>query len=491
MLIARIARSARASASAFVLAVIVLLLASSGVADPRGTTLIVENAPGKASAEKAEEEEAFKTGVDAYIFGYPLVTMEITRRVMTNAKEPQGNHAPMGQFANEAKYPDASFREVTAPNVDTLYSVAWLDLSKEPYVLHVPEEPNRYYLMPMLDGFTNVIASPGTRTTGTSAGDFAITGPNYKGTLPNGMKELRSPTNLVWIIGRTYANGTPADYDVVHAIQAKYSLTPLNFYGKTYTPPAGKVDPNVDMKTPPREQVNRMTAQEYFALLASLMKKNAPSPADLPMVERLAKIGVAPGGDFNPARLSPAVMKGLERAPKTAQETMVASETKVGTLVNGWLMPKDTGQYGTDYLTRAVVAMFGLGANLPEDAIYAVAKVDADGQPLSGANRYVLHFDKKDIPPVKGFWSLTAYDDQYFLVKNPHHKYAVSPRDELKLNDDGSLDLYLTHDSPGADKEANWLPTPRDEPFTLMLRLYWPEQSVISGQWRPQPVKRL
>jgi DNA sulfur modification protein DndE len=438
---------------------------------------------------KAEEEEAFRTGVDAYIYGYPLVSMEVTRRVMTNVKTPEGAHAPMGQFAHQKEYPSPSVKDITTPNTDTLYSTAWVDVSKEPYVLRVPDESGRYYLMPMLDAWTNVFASPGTRTMGTKAADFLITGPGFKGTVPKDMKELRSPTNLVWIGGRTYCDGSPADYDAARTIQTKYSLTPLSSFEKPYTPPPGKVDPNVDMSAPPREQVNRMTAHEYFALMATAMKKNPPAHNDQPMVTKLAKIGIVPGKEFDASSVTLAAMKGLERAPKAAQETIAATEPKVGTLVNGWLILNKTGQYGTDYLTRAVVAMIGLGANLPEDTVYPLAKVDGDGKPLSGANRYVIHFDKKDLPPVKGFWSLTMYTEQMLFFENPLHKYTVSPRNQIKHNDDGSLDLYVQHDPPGEDKEANWLPAPSD-PFVLALRLYWPDASVISGQWKPPPIKR-
>src|SRR5579864_7596277 len=215
------------------------------------------------------EQQALEIGVEAYIYGYPLVTMEMTRRVMTNVAAPQTMKAPMGQFANAREYPNASFKDVTAPNADTLYSVAWLDLSREPYVLHVPDEAGRYYLMPMLDGWTNVFASPGKRTTGTKAGDYAISGPHWHGTLPNGVTRYKSSTDMVWIIGRTYSTGTSKDFKEVHAIQDQYSLKPLNAYGKPYSPPIGKVDPNIDMKMAPREQVNHMTAATYFKLLTT------------------------------------------------------------------------------------------------------------------------------------------------------------------------------------------------------------------------------
>lgn len=203
-------------------------------------------APGRASAQpapKLTEAEAAKLGTEAYIYGYPLITMEMTRRVVTNVAEPKGAHAPMGQLANLRAYPNASFKDVTAPNADTLYSSAFLDLAKEPYVLSLPNEDGRYYLMPMLSGWTDVFQVPGKRTTGTKAQAYAITGPGWKGKLPPGVKELKSPTDMVWILGRTYCTGTPEDYKAVHALQDQYKLVPLSAYGKPYTPPAGTVDP--------------------------------------------------------------------------------------------------------------------------------------------------------------------------------------------------------------------------------------------------------
>src|SRR5262245_23812630 len=167
-------------------------------------------------AAKLSEEQALALGTEAYVYGYPLITMEMTRRVVTNVAAPQGAHAPMGQFANLREYPNASFRDVTAPNADTLYSSAFLDLTAEPYVLSLPDEGKRYYLMPMLSGWTDVFQVPGKRTSGDKAQTYAITGPNWKGTLPAGVKQLKSPTALVWILGRTYCPGTPEDHMAVH-----------------------------------------------------------------------------------------------------------------------------------------------------------------------------------------------------------------------------------------------------------------------------------
>jgi hypothetical protein len=443
-----------------------------------------------AEQKKMSEREAQKLGTEAYIYGYPLVTMEVTRRVMTNVSAPESLKAPMGQFINAQKYPNASFKDVTAPNADTLYSVAWIDLSKEPYILHVPNEHGRYYLMPMLSGWTNVIAAPGTRTTGTQEHHFAIVGPNWKGPLPKNVTQIKSPTNMVWILGRTYSTGTPEDYKTVHAIQDQYSLTPLSEYGKPYTPPEGSVDPNIDMKTPVRDQVDTMDAATFFKTLAALMKENPPAPEDAPMVAKLTKIGVIPGQDFDMSKLDPIEAKGLTAAPKAGLEKIMAHEKQAGIAKNGWLFSSKTGIYGTDYLQRALVTAVGLGANRPQDAIYPVAKTDSEGKPLNGGNYYQIHFAKGQIPPVKGFWSLTMYNKQFFFVNNALNRYTLSPRNQLKYNKDGSLDLYIQHESPGKDKESNWLPAPKDD-FILMLRLYWPKEAILNGSWNPPPIKRV
>ncbi|HRE33285.1 MAG TPA: DUF1214 domain-containing protein, partial [Candidatus Berkiella sp.] len=346
------------------------------------------------------------------------------------------------------------------------------------YILHVPEMKDRYYLMPTLSGWTDVFADPGARTTGDKAHDFAIVGPHWKGTLPKGVKELKSTTNLVWILGRTYCTGTPEDYKAVYQIQDEYKLVPLSAYGKPYTPPKGKVVPSVNMKIAVRDQVNAMTVNAYFNKLAELMKDNPAKKQDAAMVANMAKLGIIPGTPYDFSKQDPEVKKGLEESIKAAQKAILEHEAKAGVTRNGWLYASKTGEYGTDYLQRAFVAFAGLGANLPNDAIYPAARVDSNGDALSGKHRYTIHFAKGQLPPVKGFWSLTMYDSQYFFVENPLNRYAVSPRNDLKPNSDGSIDLYIQHESPGTGKESNWLPAPEDS-FVLMFRFYWPEESII------------
>jgi hypothetical protein len=434
--------------------------------------------------------EDFWLATDAYIYGYPLVTMEMTRRVITNVAAPEGTHAPMGQIIKLREYPNASFRDVTAPNADTLYTTAFFDVGKEPWVLSIPDMKERYYLMPMLDGWTTVFQVPGKRTTGTNAQTYAITGPGWTGTLPAGVREYKSPTNLVWLLGRIYCTGTPADYAAVHALQDEVKLVPLSSYGKPYSPPPGRVDPTVDMKTPVRDQVNRMDAVAYFMLLAQLMKTNPPAAADAPELARFAKIGLVPGRDFDASKLKADFAK---RIPEVAFDRIMLQFkiNKDVKDVNGWGFTTKTGVYGTDYLMRALVTAVGLGANRPQDAVYPTSLKDAKGDAYDGANKYVIHFDKGQMPPVEGFWSVTMYDSRYFFVANPISRYSISPRQNLKSNADGSVDIYVQKDSPAADKESNWLPAPTGK-FILMLRMYWPDESdpsILDGTWTIPPVK--
>jgi hypothetical protein len=435
--------------------------------------------------------EARAIAEEVYIYGYPLLTLEMTRRVTTNINAPVGLRAPMGQFAHARKYPPITYRDIPGANADTLYSSAWLDLAKEPYVLKIPDAEGRYFMIPMLDGWTDVFQAPGTRTTGDKAQTYVITGPHWKGELPKGVTHYKSATNMVWIVGRTYTTGTEQDYEKVHSFQDKLSLIPMSAYGKQYTPPNGKVDPDIDMKTPTKDQVIKMDAAAYFKLLATLMKDNPPTPSDAPMVAQMAKIGLLPGKDWDISTLDPAIAQEVATAPKAALAKIMAFAPNAGKVVNGWQITLPAGVYGTDYLRRALLNLLGPGWNLPADAVYLTARVDGEGKALSGAHEYVVHFAKGEQPPVKGFWSMTMYDPEGFFVPNPLDRVNLSQQSKFNLNGDGSLDLYVQKDSPGKDKEANWLPSPEGD-FALFLRLYWPNEnapSILDGSWVPPPVR--
>ncbi|WP_280831066.1 DUF1254 domain-containing protein [Mycolicibacterium frederiksbergense] len=446
----------------------------------------------KSASAQLSADEAKAIAQDAYVYGYSLVTMEMTRRVMTNVEKVDGPRAPMGQLMRMREYPNAQFRDVTAPNADTLYTNGFIDVKDEPWVLSLPEANDRYYLFPMLDGYTNVFEVPGKRTTGTGPQTYAITGPGWKGTLPPGVTEYKSPTSMVWLLGRIYCTGTPEDYAAVHKMQDEISLVPLSSYGKPYTPPAGKVDPSIDMKTPVRDQVNNLSTEDYFNLMATLMKDNPPAEADKPMVDKMAQLGISPGEKFDINKLGSDVAAALKSVPKDGFEKIMASFKGLDD-VNGWRFTTDTGQYGTDYLQRALITAIGLGANRPQDAVYPTSEADSSGQAYDGANKYTVHFDKGQFPPVNGFWSLTMYDAGYFFVANPLNRYNLSQRNNFVTNPDGSVDLYLQHDNPGPEREANWLPAPAGK-FNLMLRLYWPKEnppSIIDGTWKPPAVTKV
>ena len=444
------------------------------------------------------KEEAHAIGIDAYLYFYPLLSMDLTRLQSTNI-EPgkEFGRGPMNMFVNVPEFPPADFKTVVRPNFDTLYSIAWLDLTKEPVVVSNADTNGRYFLLPMLDMWTDVFASPGWRTTGTLAANYLVTPPGWRPDLkdrwieefklPAGTSRIDAPTPYVWIIGRTKTDG-PADYAAVHKVQAGYKVVPLSEWGKDAKPVSAKIDPKIDMKTPPKLAVDGMAAEQYFAYAAELLKLHPPHITDQPMVANLAKIGIVPGRSFDYGKLSPETKEGLMSVPKAAQELMDWKLKTLARNVNNWSMNTDTmGVYGNYYLKRAIVTQLGLGANLPEDAVYPLNLGDSTGKPLDGASNYVLHFDANQLPPVNAFWSVTLYDPAGFQVANELNRFAVSSWMPFAKNTDGSLDLYFQNASPGAGKEANWLPAPKG-PFNLTMRLYAPQSPVLTGRWAPPAV---
>lgn len=486
------------------------------------------------------QEDAVRTAVDAYIYGYPLVTFDMARRQQTNVAVADAEHAPMGQMIKMRSYPQVDNHCCAAPNADTLYTIVWMDVAQEPWVFSIPDMSDRYYIMPMLDGFSEVFKVASPRTTGNKPQTYAITGPGWLGTLPAGVTEVKSPTAIVWILGRIYSTGTPEDYKAVHALQDKFSVVPLSAYGKPYTPPLASVDADFDMKTSVREQVNRMDIYAYFNYLARLLKTNSPKPEDAAVVAKLASIGLVPGRDFDTGKLGSLDKEAAEAIPRSAQEEMARQEKpsqvsphfaegiggqdldagQLGSLdrklikaapklalakmalrlkqqktTDGWLYFTDgVGNFGTDYELRGMANLLGPGWNRPQDAVYPLSQKDADGKEYDGAKyRYVMRFEKGRLPPVEAFWSLTMYDKDLFFVPNPINRYNLSQRNKFITNPDGSVDFYIQAESPGKDKEANWLPAPKGK-FNLVLRLYGPPKSaptILDGSWTPPPVKRM
>jgi hypothetical protein len=467
---------------------------SRSLLTPRGATLALVLCllawSGPVTAE-ISTEEAHAIGVDAYLYFYPLVTMDLTRKQLTNVEpRPGALGAPMNTFANVSEYPTADMKVVVRPNFDTLYSSAWLDLTNEPVIVSAPDTGGRYYLLPMLDMWTDVFASPGWRTTGTQAGNFALVPPGWppdRSKLPEGVRRIDAPTPYVWIIGRTKTDG-PQDYAAVHKIQAGFKITPLSRWGKAPEPVEVKIDPSIDMKTSPKIQVDRMTAGEFFAQATEIMKLQPPHITDQAILARIARIGIEPGQSFDIDKVDPMIRQALESAPQDAQKLMAWKMPTLARVVNEWSMNTDTmGVYGNYYLKRAIVAQLGLGANQPEDAIYPLNLGDQTGRPLDGTSDYTIHFDKASLPPVNAFWSITLYDQHGYQVANSLNRFAVSSWMPFDYNPDGSLDLYFQNQSPGAEKEANWLPAPKG-PFNLTMRLYAPKNDALTGKWNPPPV---
>lgn len=342
----------------------------------------------------------------------------------------------------------------------------------------------------MYDMWTDAFAVPGERTSGVEAGNWAIVPPGWNGTLPDGVDRIDAPTPTIWIIGRTQTNG-PGDYPAVHKMQDGFGLTPLadGGSGRDAPPVTVAADPSVDMITPPLDQVNAMSAASYFDYAMTLLAIHPPHLTDGPLVMQMRRLGLVPGARF--ADLDPAVQRALDGVPVAALAVMQEAFPRMARVVNGWQMNIDTmGVYGNFYLKHAIVAMVGLGANPPEDAVYPVLMADADGAAVNGENNYVLHFSQSELPPVYAFWSVTMYDAQGFQAANPLSRFAIGDRDPLRYNPDGSLDLYFQHQSPGADKESNWLPAPTGA-LGITMRLYSPKAPVLNGLWNPPAVQRV
>jgi hypothetical protein len=443
------------------------------------------------ASELRREREAEEIAVEAYLYLYPLVMMDTTRRQMTNTEAGERpGFGPMNAFTHMRAFPPAEFKSVPWANFDTLYSLAWLDLTSEPVVVSVPDTGGRYYLLPMQDMWTDVFAVPGKRASGTEAGHFAVVPAGWQGELPAGVRRIDAPTPYVWIIGRTQTNG-PQDYEAVNRAQDGYGVTLLSRWGQEPQAVPVPVDPAIDMTTPPVEQVNRMPAAAFFARAAELMKLHPPHVTDWSVVTRMRRIRIVAGESLDVETLDSLTMQALDRGAAAALRAMQAKVPKLAPLVNGWQVPVETmGVYGNYYLKRATLAMVGLGSNPPEDAIYPLAFVDGDGTPLDGDSDYVLHFDQDELPPVNAFWSVTLYDRDGFQTANPLNRFALGDRDALRYNTDGSLDLIIQPENPGPEHEANWLPAPRG-PMALFLRLYDPKPDVLDGHWEPPAIRQV
>ena len=436
--------------------------------------------------------EALRIATEAYIYGYPLVTFEMARRQQTNVAAPDAEHAPMGQMIKMRTYPAVDNHCCSAPNADTLYTEVWLDVSKEPWILGIPDMGDRYYIVPMLDGWSEVFKVASPSTTGSKAQTYAITGPGWKGTLPKGVTPVKSSTGMVWVLGRIYSTGTPEDYQAVHALQDKFTVVPLSAYGKPYTPPPGAIDPTFDMKTAVRKQVNALDIEAYFSHLATLMKTNPPTART-----RRSSRGWR-GSDWSRARTSTRPSSASSTARRSAWSRSWRS-WRWGCTSSGRRRPTGGSTSPRAWATSAPT--IGCGAwpisSVPAGTARRTPCIRCRRRTRSGdeydgeKHKYVVRFEKGQLPPADAFWSLTMYDGDFFFVPNPINRYDLAQRDKLITNPDGSVDLYLQAESPGPDKEANWLPAPKGK-FVLVQRIYAPRKtppSILDGSWAPPPVR--
>ncbi|ALM85101.1 DUF1254 domain-containing protein [Bordetella sp. N] len=485
------------------LAVLVCAIGMSCAAaaqSPRPTFRLVSETPAAApvAAPAVSGQELHDIAVDAYVYAYPLVLMELTRRNATNVQTPIDGRAPMNVFGHKTAFPDANTPNTRWPSTDTLYSSMWYDVSREPLIVRVPEAGNRYYFLTLLDLWTDVFASRGTRTNGNQAQAFAIVGPYWQGTVPPGVDVVRSPTSTGWVLGHVQTNG-PADYPGVNQWQAGLITQPLSTvspaYGQAgarpYMPAAGTVDPTLNTQTPPADQVAAMDAATFWGIFADAVRNNPPHANDYPILDRLRRIGVGTGQPFSYTRLDPSVQQALAQAGPQAGRRIADYVANLGDGYNGWnTVSEGIGTYGTDYLRRASIAYAGLGAGVPEDVMYPVTSIDSKGRALDAGEDYVLHFDKGQLPPVNAFWSVMLYGPNQAFAANQANKYAIHSTDALKYNSDGSLDIYVQHKVPSREKQSNWLPTPESGPFMMNMRLYWPRNLALDGGWAPPPVQR-
>jgi hypothetical protein len=402
--------------------------------------------------------------------------------------------APPNQIVHDSRPADHTREDVVTMNGDTPYSNFGLDLRAEPMVVSAPDVPGRYYVMQFADWYTHNCAYIGTRTTGNKAGHYLFVGPKWEGEIPAGKfdKVFECETDMVVAIVRTQLLG-PDDLPNVLAIQGGYEVTPLSvFMGEE-----PKAPPAVDWLPWNPAIMDSIDFIEYFNFLLTFCEPIHPD--DQPAMERFARIGIAPGKKFDASQLDPAIREAMQEGADQAFQKLSEKSKNIAMQVNGWNMTDAVGPrefYKGDWLLRAAAAQAAIYMNDKIEAFYPIVYVDADGQTLDGqTGKYTLHFEKDNLPPARYFWSVTMYDKRAdgtagYMVDNPIDRYLINSTTEgLIYGEDGSLTIYIQHEQPEGEKAANWLPAPA-EPFYLAIRIYGPEESVMSDEWEPPPVMK-
>ncbi|MFC4276091.1 DUF1254 domain-containing protein [Achromobacter aloeverae] len=452
---------------------------------------------GGAHAQQAailDPGEARAIAADGYLYAYPMLVMETARRIQTNIVEPDtrlGEGAPVNRYTHMSRLPEALLHGIgSTPDADVLWSSLWFDVAREPLIIEVPDAQGRYFMMMAADMWSDVFAAPGTRTTPGGPQAYAIAARDWRGTLPRGVEVLRAPTPSGWLHVRIALAGS-ADLAAAQAFQAGFLATPLSAWRKKGASPSPGTYNVALPRTPPVEQVASMSAADYFAAFAELAGRYPPHDNDTPILQRLRRLGIVPGSRFEFARL-PAVLQAAVNEGVQAGQARVRSgpEPRVGNA--GLVMPmKRRGTYGTDYALRARSMRQAWVVPLSEDLIQARADTDSEGRQLDGSFRYELRFERLQQPPVRGFWTVTLYNDREALLDNMGNRYAVRARDRINMAADGTATIYLQYETPLEDRVRNWLPSPQSGHFSLVLRLYWPDNAAVEGAWAPPSIRRI
>jgi hypothetical protein len=435
---------------------------------------------------------------EAYLFGYPLMVIEFTRRVMTNVPKAGDFGGPMNMIVHERVLPDGESKK-EFPNVDVLEFSAWFTVLDGPMVLSMPNVRGRFYCVSLYDAWGRIFKSIGTRSTGEWKGNYALVGHGYKAKLPKGVIKVDCPTNIVRVVGKVQCH-LKDDVGFVDELQNKIVLTPLGIYGKKNRVKLQNlitrqrhhhVDRTIDTEVPPSEQVDKMDPIFFFQTLSELMKDNPPPPNERPFVESLGELGIRSGHSLDLRAIDRVVHIAIDQG--TSKARIALGEVSKNPRVEEWDIWTPvirTDDHTGDHFQRAYNLSTDLGLHPAEDVTKFTTGIDGYRKPLDGNNKYIMHFPKDALPPVNAFWSLTLYDSKKALVKNRLDRFAIGSLDKPAMNEDGSLELYIQSFSPGNDREMNWLPSPM-EGFTLCMSLYWPKDEVLSKKWTPPSVTRV
>lgn len=432
----------------------------------------------KTQEQTYTDEDTWELIRKAYTYAFPLVLTDSTKTLSTNTVEATNTRAPINQFIHANTLADSDTRVVVTPNVDTIYTQAWLDISTEPMLYTVPET-DRFFNVQVLDAWTNtsaVLQQPGI---------YALTLPEWEGELPNEVTRIDVPTATVWTIARILLSGEE-DLPNVFAIQEQMKLTPLSAYlsDTDYVPSKGTYNENNEFV--PLEKVLSMQPKEFFDTANALMQVNPPAVEDNELLEELASINIGPGMNFNASCLGEDAEENWKLILSELRSTLIAEGNLHAQTLGQWIYyGRPIGDFGTAYTYRALIALAGLGANTVDIAIYPKTDVDETGAELTGGKTYLLHFE--NMPPTLegGFWSVTAYGNDDYLIDNPLNRYCINDRSDFVLNDDGSLDIILAKEQP--ENIQNWLPVSEDT-FHLFMRIYLPDMDALTN-WQPPVIR--